>query len=173
MRASSRYGGNLSSRPASRRQGRTGCLAGIALGKRQPDQAIGLYQQVLKISPRHVMALNNLAAVLQERNAPSAQEFALRAYQAQPDNPIVMDTYGWSLVQLGKIQEALPLLQQAALAMPKVPAIQYHLASGLAKSGKTVEAQTLLQKLLSVQTRFSERGEAEGLLKSLTGPGKH
>lgn len=147
-------------------------LAGVTLGKHQIDQAISLYQQILKISPGHVMALNNLAALLQERNDPSAQGFALRAYQAQPDNPIVMDTYGWSLLQQGKIKGALPLLQQAALAMPQVPSIQYHLASGLAKAGRTVDAQTLLRKLLGTPERFSERGAAESLLKSLAEPSK-
>src|SRR3546814_14301360 len=66
-----------------------------------------------------VMALNNLAAVLEEQTDPAAYSYAQRAYALQPTNPVVMDTYGWGLLQQGKVQEAAPLLKQAAQAVPR------------------------------------------------------
>lgn len=147
-------------------------LAGIYLQKQQTSQAIAEYQQILKTVPNHVMALNNLAALLEEQNDPASRGYAQRAYGLQPENPVVMDTYGWSLLQQGKTQDAAPLLKQAALATPKSPAVQYHWAAALAKSGQNAEAQALLQKLLASPLRFSERDKANALLKTIEAAGK-
>ncbi|MHB1077343.1 XrtA/PEP-CTERM system TPR-repeat protein PrsT [Thiobacillus sp.] len=148
-------------------------LAGTYLQKQQTVQAVAEYRQIVKTSPNHVMALNNLAAVLEEQNDPSAFAYAQRAYGLQPANPVVMDTYGWSLLQQGKIQEATPLLKQAAQAMPETPSVQYHWAAALVKSGQTTEARTLLQKLLTSSQRFDERDKASTLLKTIEVPNKH
>ncbi len=142
-------------------------LAGAYLNQQKPDLAIAQYQQVLKSQPNHVLALNNLAALLMEKDDPSAYEFARRAYSLQPSNPVVMDTHGWGLLRQGRLQEALPLLKQAAQAMPDSPAVQYHWATALAKSGDETQARALLKKLLASQQRFSERGQATALLKTL------
>lgn len=142
-------------------------LAGLYLQKQQTSQAIAEYQQIIKATPNHVMALNNLAALLEEQNDPAAFGYAQRAYGLQPANPVVMDTYGWSLLQQGKIQEATPLLKQAAQAMPETPSMQYHWASALVKSGQISEARVQLQKLLTSPQRFGERDKASALLKSI------
>ena len=142
-------------------------LAGTYLQKQQTGQAVTEYRQIVKTSPNHVMALNNLAAVLEEQNDPSAFGYAQRAYGLQPANPVVMDTYGWSLLQQGKIQEATPLLKQAAQAMPETPSVQYHWAAALVKSGQATEARALLQKLLTSSQRFDERDKASALLKTI------
>jgi len=147
-------------------------LAGTYLQKRQTEQAVAEYRQIIKTSPNHVMALNNLAAVLEEQNDPNAFGYAQRAYGLQPVNPVVMDTYGWSLLQQGKIQEATPLLKQAAQAMPETPSVQYHWAEALVKSGQTSEARALLQKLLASSQRFDERDKASTLLKTVEVPSK-
>ncbi|MFH1819780.1 MAG: XrtA/PEP-CTERM system TPR-repeat protein PrsT [Pseudomonadota bacterium] len=147
-------------------------LAGTYLQKQQTGQAVAEYRQIVKTSPNHVMALNNLAAVLEEQNDPSAFGYAQRAYGLQPANPVVMDTYGWSLLLQGKIQEATPLLKQAAQAMPETPSVQYHWAAALVKSGQTSEARALLQKLLASSQRFDERDKASTLLKTIEVPSK-
>ncbi len=147
-------------------------LAGTYLQSQQTDQAIAEYRQIIKTAPNHVMALNNLAALLQEQNHPDSHGYAQRAYDLQPTNPVVMDTYGWNLFLQGKTQEATPLLKQAAQAMPKAPAVQYHWAAALAQSGQNVEAQALLQKLLTSPQRFKERDKAAALLKTIEASSK-
>lgn len=147
-------------------------LAEVHLQHQRTRQAIAQYQHVVSAAPKHVKALNNLAALLQEQNDPSAHGYAQRAYALQPSNPIVMDTYGWGLLQQGKLQEAMPLLRQAAQAMPDSTAIQFHWASALAKSGKNAEAQAVLQKLLATQQRFDERDKATSLLKTIEASNK-
>ena len=148
-------------------------LAGFYLQKQQTSQAIAEYQQIIKATPNHVMALNNLAALLEEQNDPAAFGYAQRAYGLQPTNPVVMDTYGWSLLQQGKTQEATPLLKQAAQAMPETPSVQYHWAAALVKSGQNTQAQALLQKLLTSSQRFDERDKASILLKTIKNSSNH
>jgi len=145
-------------------------LAGAFLQKQQTSQAIAQYQQIIQTSPNHVMALNNLAALLEQQNDPTARAYAQRAHSLQPTNPVVMDTYGWSLLQQGRYQEAEPLLKQAAAAMPKAPAVQYHWAAALAKSGQNAEAKNLLENILASPQRFDERDKAAGLLKTIEDP---
>jgi putative PEP-CTERM system TPR-repeat lipoprotein len=145
-------------------------LAGLKLGANDPQGAITIYRQVLQVDPDHILALNNLAALLLEQNDASAPTLAMRAYKLQPDNPIVIDTYAWVLVQQGKATEALPLLQRAAKAAPKLTSIQFHLATALARTGKQNDARVLLNNLLSAQASFPERAQASALLKTLPKP---
>jgi len=62
------------------------------------------------------MAMNNLAYILSER----AQdlEFALnladRALEKEPDQHNLLDTKGWILYKLGRLQEALQFVSKAA-----------------------------------------------------------
>lgn len=144
-------------------------LAGSYLHKNLPQQAIMQYRQIVLSNPRHLGALNNLASLLQAQNDPNAIQFAKRAYEIDPANPSVMDTYGWALFLQGKSQEALPLLERAARqAKPENPDINYHYASALAKAGKNIEAQDLLRNTLKSNSNFGERTNAQSLLNALS-----
>lgn len=142
-------------------------LAGIALGQNNPTRAIALYREVLQINPQHALALNNLAALLLGQNDPSAHALAARAHALLPDNPYVLDTYGWSLVQQGKAAEALPFLRQAVQALPTIPVLHYHLATALSQTGRTNEARSVLTAALAAHASFPERAKALALLESL------
>ncbi len=141
-------------------------LAYVAAGKRQA--AISQYQHLLTIEPKNVSALNDIAWLLtQERQFSEAVGFAEKAYQLSPENGAVMDTLGWLKLQLGETKQALSLLTWAAEKLPKSLETQYHLASALAKSGKTDEARQILKEILRMDKRFSEKAAAQGLLESL------
>jgi len=146
-------------------------LASSYFTRQQNAQAIAQYRQILKVMPDNVLALNNIAAVLQQQNDPSAFSYAQRAFALQPDNPVVADTYGWSLLQQGQIAAALPPLNLAAKALPQSLTVQYHLAVAWVKSGELAKAKTLLQKILSAKQPFSERDEAIALQKKIANTG--
>ena len=74
---------------------------------------------------------NELAWVTVESRAGTGEEavhYARLAYDAQPENPDVLDTYGWALHYAGRSREALPLLEEAFRRNPKIYCIHYHLA---------------------------------------------
>ena len=99
----------------------------------------------------------------------SKPAFAEQALKLQPDNPAVMDTLGWILVQLGQTERGIKLLQQALTKAPDAAGIQYHLASSIAKTGDRGRAQSELDRLLASGVAFPREREACTLLKQLQG----
>ncbi|HUG72532.1 MAG TPA: tetratricopeptide repeat protein [Steroidobacteraceae bacterium] len=125
---------------------------------------------VAGIHPAHPVrpiALNNLAVAYSLVGDPRALQTARSAHELASTVPNVQDTYGWLLVQAGRLPEALPLLQAAAAGLPDSPEVRYHLAAALAQAGQKDEARVLLADTLLDTQPFDERAEAERLLASL------
>ena len=61
------------------------------------------------------------------------------------------------------------LIQEAAIKMPQVPTIRYHLAAALAKNGRAEEARQELKRLLRDHEEFPEADAAQALLARLGG----
>jgi tetratricopeptide (TPR) repeat protein len=79
------------------------------------DQAIALYQEVLKEDPGHAKARFNLvAAYLQIEAYTKAYPMAAELYLKEPDNQQVMLNLAIAQIGCGRIQEALTLLGKAA-----------------------------------------------------------
>jgi len=143
-------------------------LASTYLSQHQNAQAIALYRLVVQAAPNNVEALNNLAALLQMQNDPTALTYAKQAFSLQPDDPVVADTYGWGLVQQGQFGAALAPLTLAANALAQAPSVQYHLAVALVKTGNPGKAKTILQNIVAAKQPFTERNDAIALRKQIT-----
>lgn len=148
--------------------------ARLALGQdlqdsRNDDAAARQYVVLLQYHPDYVPALNNLAWLRVQAGA-VAEGLALakRAYERDSRSADVADTYGWSLLQLNKAPDALPILRAAHSMAPDRPDIRYHLAVALARSGLQPEAQGELEAI--VGSHFPEQDAARKLLNSLTAP---
>ncbi|MDF8335433.1 tetratricopeptide repeat protein [Novosphingobium cyanobacteriorum] len=92
--------------------------------------AVKAYDQIMAgTDGKNALVLNNLAwAHSQLGNTAKALDYAKRAYAVAPDNPSVMDTYGWLLVQSGGDKaKALSLLRGAAAKAPANRTIRDHL----------------------------------------------
>jgi putative PEP-CTERM system TPR-repeat lipoprotein len=142
-------------------------LAQVYLGDGQTRSAIEQYQTVLQQNPKYMPALNNLATAYQQEKNPLALEYAEKAYQIAPDNPAIMDTLGWILIEQGNTARGLPLLQKAVSLAPDIGEIHYHFAAGLVKSGDKAKARNELETLLSSGKSFASREEARTLLKQM------
>ena len=122
--------------------------------------AISLYERAVSAVPENVMALNNLAGLYQVRKDPRALATAERALAVAPGNPAVMDTVGWVLVEQGALDKALPLLREAAKALPDLPEVQYHLGVALARKGDAAEARRILQGVVDSKASAEVVAEA-------------
>lgn len=127
------------------------------------------YEAILTSSPNDLEAANNLAWLYQRSHDGRARAMAERAYKLAPDNPDVVDTYGWVLIQTGDAKNGLPMVQKAAAAQPDRPTYRYHEAVGLAAQGKSADAKKLLEPLLSSGAAFDEDEDARALLKKIGG----
>jgi tetratricopeptide (TPR) repeat protein len=95
--------------------------------KNDTPKAISMYENILKQSPTNALVLNNLAWLYQESKDKRALETARRAFELNSQNPMIMDTYGWILVNNGQREEGLKLLERAAQLAPENADIGSHL----------------------------------------------
>ena len=79
--------------------------------------------------------------------AAEAENYVKQAYRLIPENPDLLDTYGWVLYKLGKQQEALACLARSVW-LRESPYNRYHIAIVLAQLGRTSAAREQLRRAL-------------------------
>ncbi|MBS0200513.1 MAG: tetratricopeptide repeat protein [Proteobacteria bacterium] len=98
-------------------------------------------RKILVTDPENVAALNALGYTLADRTTRYAEALQLidRARAADPANAAIIDSYGWVLYRLGKINEALPYLRRAYI-LQKDPEIATHIGEVLWVQGHRDDA---------------------------------
>lgn len=134
----------------------------------QNDAAIREYEQAMVLDESNYLAMNNLAWLYSLKQDKRALKTAARAHELAPDNPSIMDTYGWLLIKQGDLQQGLDLVEQAARLLPEQPDIQYHIAYAHYQLGQVDTARSRLQQLLQQYTQFYSRKDAEALFDELS-----
>jgi putative PEP-CTERM system TPR-repeat lipoprotein len=117
-------------------------------------EAVVQYENALKSKPNDVLILNNLAALYQKEKDPRALGAAEKALKLKPDNPSIMDTLGWILLEQGQLSRATDLLRKAAEKAPKSGTIRYHLAVALRRVGIKQNARKELEAAISLGQEF-------------------
>lgn len=125
------------------------------------------YEGMLKLAPNDAEVLNNLANLLLQAKDPAATALAEKALALAPNNANIIDTAGWANHLAGKNDRALQLLRDARLREPANPVIRYHLATVLAKTGRSMEAREELTAALRTTPQFEGSVEAAALLQTL------
>lgn len=134
------------------------------------EQAAEAYRQVLRAAPERADVMNNLAWIHLDRNPQQALSWAEQAYVRSPDNPAIIDTYGWTVFKHGDPATGLGLLQEALLKAPQDSAIRFHVAQALEQLGQREEALRHVKQILYTDPEFGARAEAETMLKRLEQP---
>jgi len=137
-----------------------------AMGRKKEAEAE--YQKVLRLSPNHAMALNNLAYLYLEENRslPQALRYATRAFMLAPQDDAIRDTLGYVLLKSGRIDQGMKMLKKASESSPKNPSILYHLALAYKANGDASKAMENLQKALALG-EFPEAQDAKALLEKI------
>jgi len=106
------------------------------------DRAEADLRRVLVTDPTNTAALNALGYTLADRTDryTEALELIERARAAAPDEPAILDSYGWVLYRMGRKEEALVQLRRAFTLM-KDPEIAAHLGQVLWEQGHKDEAR--------------------------------
>ncbi len=100
----------------------------LAAQKKNDDAtAIKAYQSALAHNDQNPASLNNLALLYQKTGDARALATAEQAHRLAPANPIVLDTYGWLLVNNKQVEKGTALLEQAAALVPSSTEIADHL----------------------------------------------
>lgn len=147
-------------------------LASLVLARaygRENEQAkaIAQYEKVLQKDADNVIALNDLAWNLRDKQPAKALEYAQRANQLAPKSPQVLDTLAMVQLSNGQVEQASRSIERALQKAPDNRSSRYHSAMIAEASGDTLEATTILSELLADPAGFPEREEAEQMLQRL------
>ncbi|MGZ8224271.1 MAG: tetratricopeptide repeat protein [Methylobacter sp.] len=106
-------------------------------------------KKILAKHPDNAEALNALGYTLLDKTDryAEAEKYLQHALRLQPDEAVILDSYGWLQFKLGNAEKALEYLQQA-YAKQQENEIAAHLAEVLWALGKKAEAKKLFTKAI-------------------------
>jgi len=138
----------------------------LSLGALEPARAE--YETLKRSQGENPIVWNNLAWLYQQAGDARAVTHGERALELAPNQPAIIDTLGWILLEEGEVARATSLLKQAHLAAPDSMDIAFHYAAALHRSGDDAAAIEVLQSLLASEQSFPARAEATELLGKLS-----
>jgi len=144
-------------------------LANLYVAARKNEQALPAYRRLVELNPNNVVALNNLAWLLRQKDPRQALKYAERAYDIDPDSPGVAGTLGVLLLEDGQLPRAIRLLHTATEKDPGNLDARYNLSLSLARNGDEDQARKILREILAQDRDFSQMQKARELLNSLGG----
>ena len=137
------------------------------LSNKEYKLAIKQFEKIIEQEPNNFIALNDLAWACLQDNDLRAQAFSERAYKLAPNNPAVLDTLGWILLEKSDAVRAVLLLKKASALAPNALEIRYHLGLALVKSGDKGGARTQFEQVLASSQGFPKRDEVRAILAQL------
>ncbi|QQD17649.1 tetratricopeptide repeat protein [Spongiibacter nanhainus] len=101
-------------------------------------------RHILKRDPNNAAALNALGYTLANLTSrlDEAEQLVKRALQQEPDDPAIIDSYGWILLLKGQVEEAVTWLEKA-FAQTQDHEIAAHLGEALWQAGDQQRAKSV------------------------------
>ncbi|MDO6694849.1 PEP-CTERM system TPR-repeat protein PrsT [Aliiglaciecola sp. 3_MG-2023] len=135
----------------------------------QSSIAIEQYQYLLETDnmPNKAALLNRLAYLYLPDDLNRSEDYSLQALALDSNNVTILSNYGWILAKQGNYEKSITVLRDAITRDASNPELKYHLAYTLEKLGKTDQAKRLLNEVLASNVFFTEKTDAELLLKEI------
>jgi tetratricopeptide (TPR) repeat protein len=127
-------------------------LAGILERAGDYESAISEYEKLVEKAPGSIVYSNNLASLLADYRTDKAsldRAQILAASLQKSSVPQFQDTLGWVSYRQGNYKAAIPLLENAATAMPNIAAVHYHLGMSYIATGRPDKAAEQFKTALS------------------------
>lgn len=148
-------------------------LASLYENNRDYDNALKMYEAVIAKQPDVDIAVNNLVSLLldhfnSKENIDRAVKLAAKLEKST--QPYFVDTYGWSLLNSGRNDEALRVLKDVSVKKPGIPVFKYHLGVAYHRINNDVAALAELEQALEIGKKsgnFVEQAKAEKLLQEI------
>ena len=125
------------------------------------DEARRTYEEVIKMQPDNVEALNNLAYLKADSGVDldQALAYAQRAQQKRPNDPNVIDTLALIYIHKNLTDDSVRMLRDLVNKNPDNPIFHLHLAQALYQKGDRPQAKKELENAL--RNKPAEREQAK------------
>jgi tetratricopeptide (TPR) repeat protein len=134
------------------------------------SEAIGHYEQAVRLNPEYADAHYNLGVVLwQTGKVPEAIAHYEQALQIKPDNAEAHYNLGLALWQTGKVPEAIAHYERALRIKPDYAEAHYNLGLALVQLGKVQEAIGHWEQALRIKPDYADAHYNLGLALQQTG----
>ena len=117
------------------------------------------FEDILSFDPENLLVRNNYAYYLsiREEKLRKAEELSKYTIEAEPENPTYLDTYGWVLFKLGKIEEAKNYIESAIRnGAYNNSEVLEHYAEIMIKMNKCQEALEAYKKIKEIDSTYNE-----------------
>ena len=113
------------------------------------DAAEARLKRLIELRPESAQALNALGYTLVDRTPRTAEGLDLieKALKLEPADPFILDSMGWALFRMGRIEDAVGFLRRAMAERPDAE-IAAHLGEALWAKGERNAAQEVWQSQL-------------------------
>jgi predicted Zn-dependent protease len=132
------------------------------------DDAIAVYEGILKRVPDSELAANNLAYVLVQTrrgDQPSLDRALQLTHRfATSSQPGYVDTMGLVQYRLGHFAQAADMLARAASLAPNDVTVQLHYGMALVRKGDVQQGSEIVRKALGAKVPLADQDEAQALL---------
>jgi Flp pilus assembly protein TadD len=130
------------------------------------EEARKAYEDVIKLQPDNVEALNNLAYLKAEQgiDLDQALAYAQRAQQKRPNDPNVVDTLALIYIHKNLTDDSVRMLRDLITKTPNNPTFHLHMALALYQKGDRPEAKKELETAMRNKPSDREQGKIKELL---------
>ena len=128
-------------------------LASALEAKGDYEAAIAEYESMLKQNSGSLVVANNLASLLADHRTDKAsleRAYSLASVLRKSQVPLFKDTLGWTYYQRGDYKNAISLLEEAAVALPQMALVRYHLGMSYFADGQAIKASEQFKKALEL-----------------------
>jgi tetratricopeptide (TPR) repeat protein len=124
-------------------------LALVAERMNRIDEAEARLTKLVELKPDDAQALNALGYTLVDRTPRTSEGYALieKAHKLSPGDPFILDSMGWALFRLGRLDEAVTYLKRALAERPDAE-IAAHLGEVLWVKGDRDSARAVWKEQL-------------------------
>jgi tetratricopeptide (TPR) repeat protein len=131
------------------------------------ERARAAYEEALALEPQNSGLRYDYVHLLAEQGTDlaMAETMARDMVREFPDEPAMRDALGWVLFHQGRVDEALPLLQDAVDHAPQIPVLRHHLSAALAQKELWADAHQHLRIAFALKPSFYGADKARRLLQ--------
>jgi putative PEP-CTERM system TPR-repeat lipoprotein len=142
-------------------------VASTLISRGEVPRAETLLRRIVELSPKHALALNNLAWTLVVQHKPGATAFAQRAVDLLPDQASIIDTLASALAADQQVPRALELQRKAVDLAPTDMGLRLNLAKIAIQAGDKALARTELDRLAALGEKLPYQKEVTRLAAQL------